>query len=58
MRYFALFVACITTACAPVSQTSTLYPLAMLNAFRSLLREAGIPNPEAKIFPSNIPLRT
>ena len=33
------------------------YPLAMLNAFRSVLREAGIPNPDAKIFPSNIPLR-
>ena len=34
------------------------YPLAMLNAFCSLLQEAGIPNPDAKIFPSNIPLRT
>jgi len=35
----------------------TEYPVALWHAFVELLREAGVENPESKVFTSNIPLR-
>jgi hypothetical protein len=36
----------------------TQYPIPMVTAFTDALRKAGVPNPESRVFLSNIPLRT